>query len=234
MNTFSIGATIKRKVGEMFFSERSAIKLALGLGVDKGAGSKGALKRVILSEEEASGLVIEPQNLILPNTVEEGTFEGGEKLQVRACLLQGSLSIPSGTTFPNPPAPDEFIDSDVYRFAFKQGDFVTAEAISFSTIGDLITKVRIVHPSTGEVLCDSLQEFEAYDGLCFDVEIPEDGIYEVRIETTDIFCNTYFPATTGPYLKCGLLSLCDGCLEYLEGKYDFFVYTTNKALGKPQ
>ena len=199
---------------DRFFSERSAIKMLLG---SKGNGltydelTAKQLGGVIGSEQPGMKL----KQFTVPNTIVEGRFEG-KNLATSVVVIKGNIETDA--------------DRDSYRFRFDQGQFITAEVISFAnTIDDpVITGLTISKEESDGTLTDlvtSYQEFEAYDPLLFDFQVPESGNYVLTV-----FAQTF--ACVGPDKDiCFILTGPD--VFFNTGDYEMLVYSVDKALGPP-
>ena len=228
---------------DSIFSERSKIKLALALGITGGHPGKTTVPRfwwsrdlfssqptetplillqlnIFLDNEDLAKNAATPRELrdvLYPNAVDQ---LGSGQLQhpTSALVIQGSMKTPTGSI----PQYPERIESDQYRFSFKKGEYINAESISFVTDGDdVITGLKIVSEEDGSVLCENLQDFETFDPVCLDVEIPSTGTYVIEVFTTDLIC---FPG------ECLPLTSFDNGLEGMRGTYELLVYSEDRSL----
>jgi len=207
MSTGRTGATTQVRASvDQFFSERSAIKVAIGQSLPA------------LREAEAKVGVLEPLALSAPNPVVVGESAGTAQLDARVLALAGSIS-----------EPDEV---DEFRFRALAGDAWTIELVSSSdpsftspVVTDLSLLIEQSDGST-ELVAFNAQIFEGNDPLLLDVSLPADGTYIVQIEAPDVA----FIDADGDGFRDDPISLEEnGIAELRTGDYEIVAYTVEPA-----
>ncbi|WP_298636292.1 hypothetical protein [uncultured Umboniibacter sp.] len=156
---------------DRFFSERSVIKLA--------AGERPRL----VSEASVTGRnkLVHLRKVVAPNTLVEGENAGG-KLDIREALIRGQIS-QSG-------------EVDNYRFRGKGGSFVSAEFNGFDVpVGEpvigAVSLYRELGDGSSELVAENFQNFEGFDALLIDAELPVDGIYRLEVSAPNLLSFGY-------------------------------------------
>ena len=154
---------------DQHFGARSLIKLAFneqGLTVNEGPGARGSIAT-------AQPLTLAP--LTVPNTIPAGYTFHGMQLDVDAVSVVGNLGVTG--------------ESDYYRFEANAGDL-----FNFHLMGDTLDRHTLptdpmieVRNSSGNlveyygVIAFNDDEYESRDSVLFDLLIPADGDYFVRV-----------------------------------------------------
>ena len=164
-----------------FFSERSAIRLTfneIGTVISEARGTKGTL---------ATAQEIELVNMPVPNTLESGDNADPRDFDVDALAVVGSLSVNG--------------QNDFYRIEANGGDLLNIEVISEAIserIADTIDPQVTVLDADGNAIdyfgtpAFNDDEFETFDAILIDLELPSDGIYYIQI-------NAFSANDTGSY-----------------------------------
>ncbi|GAB4527644.1 MAG: hypothetical protein Tsb0010_10490 [Parvularculaceae bacterium] len=207
----SVGLTLQGStITDRFFSERSAVRIALG---EDG--------RTITEAQAAVRNKINLHRLKTPNTIESGV-NADARLRVKALVVDGAI--------------DAFGEVDSYFFRGKEGDFFNAELISvigrsLSFADGIIGQLRLyqVHNDGSETLIASnLQSFESvFDAEIFDALLPANSLYRVEVSAPDEFFPVDFDGDG--VLDPFPLSLAGGA-DLVVGQYSLQVYTCNKKL----
>ena len=211
--TSMFGAPFRaRASSNLFFSQRSAVKLLLGTKSDG----------LVYSEEKAkqngeSGRMMLPQ-LTVPDTIVEGIF-AGKKLAASAVVIEGSIG----------EAEDESGEVDRYRFYLQEGQYLNVEVISFSSrpnpLDAVITGVSIrgegAEGDPGVSLYTSLQELDGFDPLILDFRIPSTGSYTIEV----------FAQKTACILSTCINLASSGLGVFNTGMYDLLIYSVDRPLG---
>lgn len=188
---------------DRFFSERSAVKLALN----------GRTRE--LSEDAATGNngVIELRKVVSPNPLLSGqNADGG--LDIRGALVRGRLDNPDQV--------------DSYGIRGEAGKVFNAEIISFSdsNIDDFILAAQLTlkqKQSDGSLVevASNITTFEGFEPLLFDFTIPETGDYVIEVSAPSIV----------PF-GGGLVDLdALGLTALRDGDYDLNIYIVEGKLG---
>ena len=205
--TFEVAARVNR-----FFSERSAIKLALAFASDPPWASE---------EDFADpSVAFELSDLIIPNTVETGENSGSGSSVIQAGLVAGRINATA--------------EVDTYTFSLEGNRFLTAEVISIVDAiqrDDVITRVQILQEQTDgtyQLLRESYQEIDSFDPVLIDVPIATTGLYQIRVDSP----RTVYVDETGVFsgtIPVDIENLEDG-ERYLTGDYTLFVYSYEAPL----
>jgi len=199
---------------DRFFSERSTVKNAVaerGLVVSEAAvqGNNGGLKL---------------RKTPVPNPLEAGeNADGG--LNVRASVVEGRIERESNAAAP---------ESDRFRFRGKAGEFINAEVVSFANnlVADpVITALTLFVVEDDGSLTQVFrndQNFEPFDPLLADVELPRDGEYVLQVSAPNVIFLEFDPTSPGldpfPLDQTGNAAL-------RSGDYELLVYTVDGKLG---
>jgi choice-of-anchor A domain-containing protein len=197
---------------DRFFSERSAIRLAIN--------ENGLLKTE--SEIEAQDINrINMRALDVPNTILVGKNSTAEELEAEALVVKGNLDIVG--------------EQDSYYFRGKAGEYFNAELISatvegLSFVEGILGQVSIYLINADEtetLVSTNSRSFESlFDTEIFDAELPKTGLYRVEISAPDIVFSDF--DGDGEYDALPLTEVGGGDLLY--GQYSVQMYTSGKAL----
>lgn len=189
---------------DRFFSERSAVKLAIN-------------ERTRTITEDAAmvnGGKLTLNKVVGPNPLEEGVNSGG-KLDIRAALIEGSMATVD--------------DIDAYSLRARAGDIFNAEMITTSdrTTADpvVFSKLSLQQVQSDgslvEVASNQLT-FEGRNPLIFDFTIPADGDYVLEVSAPD-----QVPVAPGVFV-----SLADfGLTPLRAGNYELLAYVVEGKNG---
>jgi hypothetical protein len=169
----SVGSTLNDSVGNPFFSERSAVKLAFnetGTVVAEQGSTHGSI-----SAAQPLGTL---PSLFVPNTLQPGAENAGLDFNVEAIDITGSISTPG--------------ESDFYSFSGSANDLINLEVMSqaldrivdpfdpldplvrvFDSGGDLVSYFG--SPATND------DEFETFDSILIDLVLPADDTYFIEV-----------------------------------------------------
>ncbi len=188
---------------DRFFSERSAVKLAIN-----------ARTRII--EEDVIAVTngkLDLKKVVAANPVLAGENSGGA-LDVHAAIVNGSIS-----------ALDE---ADAYEVTGREGDVFNAEIISSSddNIADFVLarlslQLRQSDGNFVEVAANQ-RTFEGLEPLIFDYALPETGTYRIEVTGPDLV-----PLADGSFISLGQF----GLNEFRTGDYNLLAYTVEGAPG---
>jgi hypothetical protein len=150
-----------------FFSERSAIKLAIN---ERGR---------FITDDQANAGKAGLKKLQVVNPIEVGENADG-KLDVRNIVVEGTL--------------ETIGETDTLTFDGKAGQFFSAEMISdvesfFFPAFDLVNAELVLYLKSGDDLVEVARnngEFESYDAFILDAELPETGTYVLEMKTSDL------------------------------------------------
>ena len=203
--TFDIAAQVNR-----FFSERSALKLALAFSTDY----------PLLSESEFSPPV-ELSDIFIPNTIVTGENAGDGPLAMQTLVVEGSIG-----------SVDEV---DTYLFSLQGNRFLTAEVISFvdaATFDDVVTRLQLYQEQadgTFLLIRESYQEIESFDPILLDVPIVAAGNYQIRVDAPP---TVYTDGSARLVPGTNPTSLSDlGRTDLLTGDYQLLMYSHVVPLG---
>ncbi len=238
----SIGSTRQNDIGELFFGEREAVKIAFAAsGPADGSLSQGPL--ATWSEEIAG-----PHNTLnqsqeipwrairVPNTLSKG-FNVSKNFFVDTLAVSGSIQLAGLTS-----------ESDFYSFQGNAGDVVSIELLSkglkrFSNNGTdgyvdsvirlyrRIDSASVVPVTYYNSVAENDDEFETSDSVLFDVTLPEDAEYVIEVDT---FTRGPRPGDPTPEERLTLPSeirenLEDALQDSDVGQYELFAYRFAKA-----
>jgi len=190
---------------DRFFSERSAVKLAVN-------------ERTRTITEDAAmvnGGKLTLNKVVGANPLEDGVNSGG-KLDIRAALVDGSMETPD--------------DVDSYSLRAKEGAIFNAELITTSDRNNAMpvsfSKLSLQQVqgdgSLVEVASNQLT-FEGRNPLIFDFTIPADGNYVLEVSAPDLV-----PVEPGVFV-----SLADfGLTSFRVGTYELLAYVVEGKNGK--
>ncbi|MCR9077821.1 MAG: zinc-dependent metalloprotease [Hyphomonadaceae bacterium] len=188
---------------DRFFSERSAVKLAIN-----------ARTRAI--EEDFIAVTngkLDLNKVVAANPLLAGANSGG-KLDVRAGLVNGTIA--------------QLDEADHYEIDGRAGDVFNAEIISSSdsNIADFVLarlslQLRQADGSFVEVAANQ-RTFEGLEPLIFDYTLPETGTYRIEVTGPDLV-----PLADGTLVSLGAL----GLNSFRTGDYNLLAYTVEGAPG---
>jgi len=190
---------------DRFFSERSAVKLA----VNERTRS--------ISEDAAfvNGGKIKLNKVVGGNPLLDGVNSGG-KLDIRAALIDGSVS--------------ELDEVDSYQLRLRKGQIFNAELITTSdntsTLAVPFSKLSLMQiqndGSAVEVISNQLT-FEGRNPLIFDFTVPASGNYLLEVSAPDLV-----PLADGTFV-----SLADfGLTDFRLGTYEMLAYVVSGQPGR--
>ncbi len=238
----SIGSTRQNDIGELFFGEREAVKIAFAAsGPAEGALSQGSL--ATWSEEMAGthndveqAQEIPWRAIRVPNTLAKG-LNVSKNFYVDTLAVSGTIQLAGQVS-----------ESDFYSFQGSAGDVVSIELLSkslkrFSSLGtdgyidSMIRLFRRIDSQTVvpvtyyNSVAENDDEFETSDSVLFDVTLPADAEYIVEVDT---FSRGPRPGDPTPE---EVLTLPSEIRENLEdalqdsdvGQYELFAYRFAKA-----
>ena len=188
---------------DRFFSERSAVKLAIN----------GRTRVIAESAAAVTGGDLGLKKVVGANPVLEGENSGG-KLDIRAVLVEGSIS--------------EEDEADTYQFKAKAGEVFNAELISWTDlnvadpiIGEITLSLQQAD-GTFAPIGENRLSFEGLDPLLIDFELPESGTYQIEV-TAPALLDT----GGGGFLDLSAL----GFAGYTTGDYELLAYTVDGKPG---
>ncbi|MFO1062830.1 MAG: PKD domain-containing protein [Pirellulales bacterium] len=228
----SVGSSRFNDIGNLFFGEREAVKLAYGMS-DTSQTTLVESSLTTAHNTFAAAAVLPVVTLNVPNTLSSG-LNSDKSFYVQAAAVIGSIGLDS----------TGHSENDYYRFSGRRGDLVTIEVSSQSlrrylnlglsgTIDSVVrlryADGRIVSFAGRDAVNDD--EFESSDSLLMDVELPETGDYIIEVDTF-----SRGPRSTDPTPEqLALLSpearqlLADTLNDTDTGNYQLFVYNFAKA-----
>jgi len=182
---------------DRFFSERSAVKLAIN----------ERTREIDENVTQRNGGKLDLKKVVGANPLLEGANAGG-KLDIRAGLVKGRIS--------------ELDEVDPYVIKGNGGDVFNAELISSSdanvedfVFARLSLKLQQDDGSLVEVAANQ-RTFEGFEPLIFDYTLPADGTYVLEVESPDLI----------PLADGTLLSLTEiGLPDFRTGDYNLLAYT---------
>jgi Ca2+-binding RTX toxin-like protein len=184
----AIGTTFFDTLGNLFFSEREAIKLAF----DDSGTTLLETTGYHQSFATAQALGTLP-SLVVPNTLLQGV-NYGKTFQVGAVDVIGSIGID------NNPQDANFGKSqdDYYSFVGHQGDLMNFAVYSYSLPHNPhpIDTVLKIYDAGGNLVAFNDDEFETRDCQIIDFTLPADGVYYAVVDT---FTDGTSDALTGNY-----------------------------------
>lgn len=189
---------------DRFFSERSAVKLALN----------GRTREI--SEASVEGGRLNLFNAVSPNPVLSGQNAAGG-LDIRAALVRGSIS--------------EVGETDRYVISGEQGRVFNAEIISLSddsefTAADMIRAkldlFAIADDGSESLVASNVLTFEGEEPLIFDFELPATGDYALTVSAPD-----EITLNDGSVESLTAMDQAD----LLTGLYDLHIYIVDGKMG---
>ncbi len=169
----SIGVTLFDSVGDTFFGEREAIRLAFAAtGIVVREQSTDLDSHQSFATAEALGVL---PGLYVPNTLAPGSLHYGQSFDVSAIDVVGEIRRGDGPS-----------ENDMYSFVGKAGDLMNMEVISRSlepSRGNPIDSVLRLYDAGGHLLTWNDDEFETTDSTIVDYHLPADGVYYVEVDT---------------------------------------------------
>ncbi len=190
----SVGIPLSASLGDTYFGEREAIKLAFadaGIAIVEGNGLRDTF-----GGAQALG---ELPRLAVPNTLQSGDAHYGMTFDVSAVAVIGSINLNGAVS-----------ENDIYSFVGRAGDLMNFGVYSTTSVprpSNTIDSVLRVFDAAGNELAVNDDDFESIDSSIVDFVLPGDGIYYVMVDTfaasQDIDTGSYqlfmyrFAATTG-------------------------------------
>lgn len=170
----SVGTSLTDAIGNPFFGEREAVKLAFserGATVsEQGSGHD--------NRDTAQPLIL--ASLAVPNTLING-LHYGKDFAFGAVNVAGAINLtPSGVS-----------EDDYYSFSGRAGDVMNLEVISDSQdrFANAIDPVLRVYDSAGQLVAyyattaENDDQLEGRDSILFDLILPADDTYFIQVDT---------------------------------------------------
>ncbi|WP_416877696.1 hypothetical protein [Litorimonas sp.] len=192
---------------DRFFSERSAVKLAIN----------ERTRKIDESVTQRNGGKLTLNKVKGANPLLDGVNAGG-KLDIRAALVSGSIT--------------ELEEADSYFISGDAGDIFNSEIISFSdaNVGDfVVTKLTLkLKQSDGSYaeVASNQRTFEGFEPLVFDFTLPEDGEYMIEVSSPDLVPVGRFADGTPAFASLA----ANGLNSWRTGDYEMLAYVVE---GKP-
>ncbi len=167
----SVHTTLDDALGQTFFGEREAIKLAFndsGSTVLEQAGVNGTL-----ATAQALGVL---PGLNVPNTLLSGQ-NAGQSWQVGAIAVVGQIGLDPLTGNS---------ENDVYSFVGKAGEIMNFQVYSALTkpaLGNAIDSVLRLYDRSGREIAMNDDSPETTDSSIVDFVLPQDGTYYITVDT---------------------------------------------------
>jgi Ca2+-binding RTX toxin-like protein len=166
----SVGISRFDSLGNIFFGEREAIKLAFdetGVTLPEQTGSHQSF-----TTAQALGAL---PSLDVPNTLLSGS-DFSKTFQVTALDVLGHIGLDPVTGHS---------EDDYFSFTGHQGDLMNFEVLSnvLSRIKHPIDSVLKIYDSAGNLLTMNDDEFESQDSTIIDFKLPANGVYFVVVDT---------------------------------------------------
>jgi Ca2+-binding RTX toxin-like protein len=169
----SVGSTFFDAVGDAFFGEREAVKIAFdenGTAVNEQAGAHGS---------RATAQPLNLTSLAVPNTVVDG-YNYGKDFAFAATDVVGSIGLNGGTS-----------EDDFYSFTGRAGDVMNIQVMSNSItrIANKIDSILRVYDANGNVVAYfnstglNDDENEGRDSVLVDLVLPSDGTFFIQVDT---------------------------------------------------
>lgn len=207
----SVGLALEGStITDRFFSERSAVRLAIN--------EQGRI------DTEAAAVrrrgFINLRNIRTPNTIIEGQNEDA-RLAVRGLVVDGEISTEG--------------EADSYFFIGRAGDFFNAEIIPVIVTGETFEEgilgqvsIFLQNADGSETLvATNARSFESlFDTEIFDAVLPETGKYRVEVSAPDV---VFIDVDGDGLFDAVPLSLAGGA-ELLAGNYRLLLFTCDKRL----
>ena len=187
----SVGASLDDALGDTFFGEREAVKLALADDGGAVVPEQAAAHRTL-----ASAQPLNLSRIAVPNTLKRG-LNALKDFAVAAATVTASIVIDPATNFS---------ESDFYAIRGKAGDLLNFEIYSttLQRIANPIDSILRLYNSAGTLVnyyggpAVNDDGFEgSRDSILIDVRLPADGTYYLEVDT---FTDATVPDTeTGNY-----------------------------------
>ena len=169
----SVGTTLFDAVGNTYFGEREAIKLAFAeTGVTRPEQSTAAGSHETFATAEPLGVL---PGLYVPNTLGPGALNYGKTFDVSALAVIGNVQLTAGRS-----------ENDTYSFTGKAGDLMNLQVLSVShqpPRGSVIDGVLKLYDAVGHLLAWNDDGPETTDPAILDYTLPADGVYYVVVDT---------------------------------------------------
>jgi len=229
----SIGTTMTDALGNPFFGEREALKLAFAetghVVVESVAAKTGSL--MIDGSSVSVQTLGVLASIAVPNTIEQGVNLGATLLAAAETVL-GSIELTDEGTS----------ESDYYSFAGAAGDTVTIELMSQTLrhrIGNPIDSLLRVYNSAGELVnyydnplkAFNDDTFEPTDSILIDLVLPADDTYTVEVDTFSFDApefSTYVPGFDAVAF-CSFFPAHIACTDSDTGSYELLIYRFDNA-----
>jgi SdrD B-like domain/RTX calcium-binding nonapeptide repeat (4 copies) len=180
----SVGSTLFDAVGTPFFGEREAVKLAFDHDGTYYGNAAVVDDTVTPHSSTAAALPLVLRSLTVPNTETNG-LDAGKTLAVAATAVNGFIGIDPMTGHSG---------DDYYSFTGRAGDVINLEVMSglLARIKDPIDSVLSVYDSSGKLVNyygqpafndDKNQTIGDHDSALYDLKLPADGTYYVKVDT---------------------------------------------------
>ncbi len=233
----SIGSTRTNDVGQLFFGEREAVKLAFAIsGTDEAPQSVWSSEATAAHNAPTEVQALPWKTISVPNTLARGV-NSTKSFFVDTLAVAGEIKTTGAIS-----------ENDYYSFSGRAGDVVSIEVLSkaldrYSDQGvdgyidsvvrlyrriDATTLVPVSYFNTS---AENDDEFESSDSLLLDIHLPSDAEYVIEVDTF-----TRGPRATDPsplerdeLSPDEISSLDDVLLDTDVGGYELFVYRFNKA-----
>jgi hypothetical protein len=179
-----VGSTLFDAVGTPFFGEREAVKLAFDHDGSYYGNAAVVDDTVTPHSIRAAALPLTLKPLVVPNTETNG-LDAGKTLAVAATAVNGFIGIDPTTGHSG---------DDYYSFTGRAGDVINLEVMSglLKRITDPIDSVLSVYDSSGKLVNyygqsavndDKNQTIGDHDSALYDLKLPADGRYYVKVDT---------------------------------------------------
>ncbi len=226
----SVRTTLSDALGNPYFGEREALKLAFA--------ETGQTSIELPDVEKTDSITVagvtypvqpfgDLPSLAVPNTIENETARNfGVAIEASAANVIGSIELNGATS-----------ENDFYSFNASAGDQVSVEVLSLSLrtrIDFTIDSLVRVYDASGVKLdyygsplgAFNDDGFEPTDSILFDLQIPADGTYYVEVDTF----NFYIDELPGYVPGFDVVAFCDAdpgdirCTDTDTGDYELLIY----------
>ncbi len=237
----SIGSALIDAVGNPFFGEREAVKLAFAeTGQTRLEKTLSTVTSAVFGTVHELGML---PALAVPNPVEIG-INAGVNLLVSALNVAGEIVLDANK--PGPYSPEGTSENDIYSFYSSAGK-LTIELLSYTLrhrMEDRIDSLLRVYDSAGNKLeyfgsplgAFNDDGFEGSDSVLIDINLPYSGIYYVEVDTFSFTNNpeleAYSPIPS--QLIDQIIALnpdADSVKDTDTGEYELFLYRFDGSEG---
>ncbi len=183
----SVGSTRANDVGQLFFGEREAVKIAVSMSDANSVvfdESALATASVSVGSSVVAARHVDLATIQVPNTLAKG-INSAKNFYVQAASVLGSIELQGNAS-----------ESDYYTFSGQAGDLVTIELASRSMrrftnngIDGYIDSILRLRDQSGQIVqtffSDAVNddEFESSDSLLMDIRLPSTGTYSIEVDT---------------------------------------------------